>query len=249
MILAVSLVCMLTGAVLGAVLRRRLPQHHLTEESASVVRSGVGLISTMTALILGLLISSAKISYDSTANDLSELTSDVVTVDLMLAEYGPAANDTREALRGAVNEGADSVWGTAARHSPGSRTFVPSSAWARYSKNLAALPGSTDAQRSLLKNIDNLDARMAEPRLRLFTRSGTELPVPFLVIVDFWLTIIFASYTLLGKLNTTVIVFVFLFALSAAGALYLIGELGDPFAGLLQLPKSTIVDALPPLPR
>jgi hypothetical protein len=109
------------------------------------------------------------------------------------------------------------------------------------------LPASTDQQRNLRKQIDDVVSRSAQARLRLFSDAGGALPMPFLALLIFWLTIIFASYSILAAMNLTVKVFVFLFALSAAGALFLISELNSPFSGLLKLPKTQLSQALAPL--
>jgi hypothetical protein len=87
---------MLGGVAVGSWLRHRLPEHHLTDQATGIIKSGVGLISTLAALILGLLISTAKISYDSTATQVNQITSDLVLLDQLLATYGPAAHEARE---------------------------------------------------------------------------------------------------------------------------------------------------------
>jgi hypothetical protein len=76
---------------------------------------------------------------------------------------------------------------------------------------------------------------LAQTRLLLFTETGNSIPRPFLVILVFWLTIIFASFSLFARLNLTVIAALFLFALLAAGALFLILEMSQPFNGLMAI--------------
>jgi hypothetical protein len=236
---------MVGGVAVGSWLRGRLPQHHLADRAAGVIKSGVGLISTLAALILGLLISTAKISYDSTGSQVSQIESDLVLGDQLLSAYGPSAYGAREALREQSSALADSIWTGATK--PGHHTFVALDAWRRFSVAIGQLPDATDQQRNLRKQIDEVVSRSAQARVRLFSNAGSALPTPFLALLVFWLTIIFASYSILGEMNLTVKVFVFLFTLSSAGALFLISELNSPFSGLLRLSQTQISQALSPL--
>jgi hypothetical protein len=246
-LLIISLGAMIGGVAVGSWLRERLPGHHLNDQATSVIKSGLGLISTLAALILGLLISTAKVSYDSTASQLSQISSDLVLLDQLLAAYGPPADGARQALRQQSEALASSIWSEAGR--PQHHAFVTSDAWRRFAVAIDQLPNTTDQQRSLRKQIDDIVGRSAQARIHLYSDTGNALPTPFLVLFIFWLVVIFASYSMLGAINPTVMGFVFLFALSAAGALFLIAELNTPFSGLLKLPQSQISQALPPLPR
>ncbi len=207
----------------------------------------MGLISTLAALILGLLISTAKISYDSTASQVSQIASDLVLLDQLLSEYGPSASAAREALRDQSEALATGIWGAASK--PRHPAFAATDAWRRFSIAMDQLPNSTEQQRSLRKQIDEVVSRAAQARIRLFSDSGSTLPMPFLGLLVFWLTIIFAGYSILGEMNLTVKVFVFLFAMSSSGALFLISELNSPFSGLLRLSPVQISQALAPLAK
>ncbi len=76
--------CVFGGAVLGMLLRAYLPEHHLSSETQDVVKLGMGLIATMAALVLSLLVASTKTSYDSQREELSQLSSNVVLLDRVL---------------------------------------------------------------------------------------------------------------------------------------------------------------------
>lgn len=115
---------------------------------------------------------------------------------------------------------ANNIWAPASKL--GHHAFVASDAWKRFSATIYQLPNATEQQRQFRKQIDDVISRGAQARLHLYTDSGSTLPVPFLVLLIFWLAVIFASYSILGAINPTVMVFVALFALSAAGALFLI---------------------------
>src|ERR1700688_754737 len=100
----------LGGIVLGALLRTTLPQHHLSKDSQDVVRLGVGLIATIAALVLGLLIAAAKGSFDTRATQIKQVTADIILLDNLLEQYGPEARAIREHIRSAINPFADRLW-------------------------------------------------------------------------------------------------------------------------------------------
>ena len=100
----------LGGIWLGTLLRRTLPKHHLNEHAKDVVRLGVGLIATMAALVLGLLIGAAKGSFDTQSTQLKQITADLILVDNILAQYGPEALPIRQHMRSAVSTFADRLW-------------------------------------------------------------------------------------------------------------------------------------------
>ena len=97
----------LGGILLGASLRRALPEHHLSEDSQDVVRLGVGLIATISALVLGLLIAAAKTSFDTQSTQITQITADFILLDSLLAEYGPEARPIREQMRSLIGPLAD----------------------------------------------------------------------------------------------------------------------------------------------
>src|SRR5438094_10594809 len=101
----------LIGTVLlGMGLRRILPEDHLSSESRDVVKLAMGLVATMAALVLGLLVSSAKGSYDTERNEVIQMAAKVAFLDRLLAIYGPEAADARARLRDTVAEAVQRMW-------------------------------------------------------------------------------------------------------------------------------------------
>lgn len=246
----VALICLcfiLTGTFVGVWLRKRLPEHHLSKESESVVKLGVGLIATLSALVLGLLISSAKSTYDSKVSEVNQITANIIMIDQLLSEYGPDARPAREKLRGSVQGMVQNMWNEA-KKSTHSGAFAPTAASVETWRLVNSLPTQTEMQRGLSGQITEAAKSLSQLRLLLFAQSGGSIPVPFLVILVFWLAIIFASFSLFGPMNTTVLAFTFLFAVSAAGAIFLIFELDSPFTGMLQISRTQMLDALGVLP-
>jgi hypothetical protein len=246
--IAVSLIAFLiimAGAVAGGVLRKTLPGHHLADDARDVFRLGAGLIGTIAALVLGLLIASAKSSFDTQRSQVQHITADLVLLDQLLAQYGPEARPIRELMRQAVDPLIGRIWreSRAANDAPFAATTVAEDAFA----TIGELAPQTDAQRSLKARAIQVSTELAQTRLALFVQAGSSIPMPFLGVLVFWLAIIFASFSLFARLNPTLIAGFVVFALSASCALFLILEMSQPFAGLMQIPSAPLRNALAPL--
>ena len=247
----VALICLcfiLAGTFVGVWLRRRLPEHHLSKESESVVKLGVGLIATLSALVLGLLISSAKSTYDAKVSEVNQITANIILIDQLLSEYGPEVRPAREKLRTSLQGIVQKMWNEGNEKSANSSAFTPTAAIMETWRLVQSLPTQTEKQRGLSSQITEAAKSLTQLRLLLFAQSGGSIPSPFLVVLVFWLAIIFASFSLFGPMNTTVLAFTFLFAVSAAGAIFLIYELDNPFTGMLQISRTAMLDALGALP-
>jgi hypothetical protein len=235
----------LGGIVLGALLRTTLPQHHLSKDSQDVVRLGVGLIATIAALVLGLLIAAAKGSFDTQSGQVKQITADMILLDLLLEQYGPDALPIRVEMRTVIGPLADRLWhekladaaGPIAKDTKAEGVYVA----------IQALSPKNDLQRSLQSRAAQISTDLAQIRLLLFAESDSAIPAPFIAILAFWLIIIFASFSLFAALNVTVFSFLALFALSASGAIFLILELSQPFTGLLMIPSAPLRNALGPI--
>ena len=239
----ITFVCISGGALLGMF----LPGHHLSTEEKDVVRLGTGLIGTIAALVLGLLIASAKSSYDTQSTQITQMTSNFVLLDNLLAEYGPETNDVRNLLRRNVVVLADRMWRENSSDAAKAKPFEASDASDAFFAKLQRLSPENDSQRSLQARAMQLATDLAQTRLLLFAQTNNSIPMPFLVVLIFWLTIIFGSFSLFAKPNATIFGSLFVFALSAVGAIYLVLELSQPFAGLMQISSAPLRDALVPL--
>jgi len=228
-------------------LRSTLAEHHLSGDAKDVVRLGTGLIGTIAALVLGLLIGSAKNSYDTQSTQIKQMTANIVLLDRFLEEYGPETGAVRNLLRRGVVILADRMWRENNSDLAKAAPFEASAASEAFYLKLQELSPQNDFQRSLQARAIQLSTDIAQARLLLFAQMGNSIPMPFLVVLIFWLTIIFASFSLFAQPNAIVIGSLFIFALSAAGAIYLVLELGQPFAGLMQISSTPLRNALTPL--
>jgi hypothetical protein len=235
------------GVFAGAYLRNALPKHHLEDSAKDVVRLGTGLLATIAGLVLGLLIASANSTYDTQSGQVRRLTADIILLDTFLEQYGPEARPAREFMRRAITPLVERIWRTSgSTSSPLGQFQATAEAESAYAEILKLAP-STDMQRANKARAIEIISDVSQTRLLLFVQADSSIPTPFLAVLVCWLAIIFASFSLFSRLNPTLIAALFVFAWSAAGAIFLILELSKPFSGLLQISSEPLRSALAPL--
>lgn len=234
--------CVFGGALLGIFLRALLPEHHLNVESKDIIKLGMGLVATMSALVLALLIGSAQSSYGTKQSEFMQASSNILLLDRVLALYGPETKEARDLLRRVVVR-------TLNQMSP-KKSSQPSQLDPLANKRhflfekIEALKPHNDDERSLKAQALSLALTLAQTRLLFFEQMSGSISMPFLVLLVFWITIIFFSFGLFAPSNATVIATLFVCALSVAGAIFLILELDQPFNGLIQISSAPLRDAL-----
>lgn len=230
------------AALAGMWLRTSLPEEHLGSETKDSVRLGMGLVATMAALVLGLLVASAKETYDKERSEVIQMAAKVGYLDRVLAVYGPETAETRLVLQAAVKRVLHNMW---PEDRARSAQLDPSAA---RSEDLHAAIGrlvpKTEDQRTLKSEAMNLVSGLAQARWLLFEQSELPLSVPLLVIVITWLAILFVSFGLYAPRNPTAAAALLVAALSVAGAIFLILELAQPFGGLIPISSAPIRNAL-----
>ena len=236
--------CIFGVALVAMFLRSFLPEHHLSADSKDVVKMGMGTMATLAAIVLGLLIATAKGTYDAQSGAVQELAAKVMLLDRVLAKYGPETKEARDLLRGAAEAMQDRIWpdegGRSANLTPGEAKVAGD---AMYDK-IAELSPRDDAQRALKARALEATTDLLQERLRLFARHDGSLPLPFLVVLASWLVILFAGYGLLAPRNSTVVAVLFVCTLSVSEAIFLLLELSTPFAGMLRVSSGPMRDAL-----
>jgi hypothetical protein len=237
----ITLAVVFGGAMLGIALRAVLPEQHLSGDSRDVVKLGMGLIATMAALVLGLLIASAKSSFDTQNAELTEMSSKAVLLDRILAHYGPEAKEAREMLRGTVVNMLDMLSSKSVDSSVQFGTSVRGEVL--YDK-IQGLSPKDDVQRSIQAQALSTLMSLGQTRLLLAAQKSNSVSVPMLVVLVAWLTIIFVSFGLFAPRNGTVVVSLLVSALSVSGAVFLILEMYSPYAGLIHVSAAPLRAAL-----
>jgi hypothetical protein len=235
-------VCIFGAALLGIVLRAALPERHLSADSKDTVRLGMGMIATMAALVLGLLVASAKNFYDTQGSELTQLSANVILLDRVLAHYGPETKEVRDLLRGAVARTLNLMW---QQDQPQQSQITPAAGGGEilYDK-IQALSPTSDVQRALQSQASSMAVDLGKLRWLMFEQGTTGISWPLLAVLAFWLAIVFASFGLFAPPNATVIVTLFLCALSVSGAIFLILEMYTPYRGLIQISSAPLRNAL-----
>jgi hypothetical protein len=241
---AIVFACAFGGALLGMRLRGILPQTDLGEDSKDAVKLGMGLVATMAALVLGLLVATAKGSYDEQKSGINEIAANLILIDSALALYGPEALPTRHRLRGIVADGLKKIWPEDS--STDSRLAPDSTAEGEdFHSLILGLQPANEKQKELLTMARQLSIEVGKDRWLMVAQSeGAAIPMTFIVILVFWLVVLFVSFGLYSPRNLTVIGTMFFSALSVSGAMFLIIELAHPFDGLVQISDLPLRTAL-----
>jgi hypothetical protein len=218
-----------------------LPEEHLNTDTKDVVKLGIALIATMAALVLSLRIASEKSTYDTRRNQLLQVSVDIMLLDRVLAHYGAETKEARAMLQRSV-AAIEQFWPENGGR-PATLDRRASSVEALYDA-IQRLSPQSEVQRSLQNQASMIALDLGRTRVLLFEELGNSIPVPFLVVLVFWLCIIFASFGLFAPRNTTVIATFFVCAMSVSGAIFLILELDRSFEGLLQVSSAPLRAAL-----
>jgi hypothetical protein len=234
--------CVFGSSLIGLFASRILPEEHLSADTKDVVKLGIALIATMAALVLGLLIASAKSTYDTRGNQLLQVSADIILLDRVLAKFGAGAEEARAMLRRSTSAAIAQFWSTDGNR-PATTDRSATSVEGVYD-NIQQLAPRSEAQRALQTQALAMALDLGRTRVLLFEQLGGSIPVPFLVVLVFWLAIIFASFGLFAPRNTTVIAAFLVYALSVSGAIFLILELDRSFEGLLQVSSAPLRSAL-----
>lgn len=235
-------VCTFGGVLLGVYVRRLLPEEHLSSESKDVVKLGMGLVATTVALVLGLLIASAKGFYDTQVAEVTQLASNVVLLDRLLAHYGPESSEVRSVLRTATLKQVALLWS----HDNSAATSVElgTQAGDPVLDHIEQLSPKDDRQRSLQAQAISLAIQLAQMRLLLLEQRRVPVPRTLLVVLIFWLFTLFVSFGLFAPFNITAMSSLFISAAAVSMAILLILEFYQPYSGLIQIPEAPVRAAL-----
>jgi hypothetical protein len=228
---AVVLACLVAGALVGMALRARLPEHHLGADTTDVIKLATGLMATLAALVLGLLIASANSARQTVESEFNETLASAALLDRYLAAYGQA----RELLRHSLTRRFQARW-PGEDFGPKEPAVSQHSDLVELAQRILHLAPQDDAQKWFQSEAPQLAHGLAQARrLVVYQLAGIGLPTPLLVVLIAWSTTIFISFGLFVRMNPTVMVALFVAALSVAVAIFLIIELDSPFTGLVHI--------------
>ncbi len=235
-------ICIVGAALFGILLHRMLPEHHFSSETKDTVKLAMGFIATMAALILGLLVASAKDSYDQQASGVTQMAAKIIYLDRILANFGPETKDVRALYRQVVEQVMKRMW---PENSSDKSQLDPSASHGeKLLTAIESLKPTNDLQSTLKSQAVSTSLEIGQLRWLEYEQAGSSVSKTTLCILVFWIAVLFASFGMFAPRNGTVIAALMLAALSVAGAIFLMLELRSPFTGLLQIPQSAFIDAL-----
>jgi hypothetical protein len=233
---ALAFLCPLLGAGIGMALRQRLPEHHLSRESIDVIKLAMGLMATLVALTLGLLIQSASLYRTTVETEYRQILASIVHLDEYLHAYGPGANEIRQHIRLVAARSFQARW---PNENFGPTGPMPDGARDQFTdvqRQIVELEPATAAQRWFQSQALQITNRLSDLRGLLMTQEATTAPlVPVFILIFLSSIAIFGSFCLYVRPNPTVFSVIALTALAIAGATFLIVEMNNPFHGLLYI--------------
>jgi len=224
----------LAGTFAGAVARRYVPQHHLSEETKSVVSISMAVVATISALVLGLLLSNANSSFSAVQGQVNAMSAQLLRLDQLLRRYGSETKLAREKLREYAERKRDDPF-------PNNPADIRLSDQSTYDllqevEDLVLSVKPADARDQWwLAQAMTLASKIGDTRFLLAQHSGRGTPQAVLLLLVFWLTLLFASFALFAPSNMITNATLTLCALAIAGSIGMILELERGFGGLVQV--------------
>ena len=228
------LAAILVGAFAGVKVRDRLPKHHLTDETKNLVSVSTAVVATVSALVLGLLISNANTSFTRLGGEVTTLSAEILRLDHILRRYGADAEPARETLlEYAEHKAADLFPDDPANV----RLSNPATyeLFQRLEDMLLALRPANPRDQWWLSQATALAAKIGDSRWLLAQQVGQGTPKAFVALLVFWLALLFASFGLFAPPNLTSTITLTLCALAVAGAVAMFLELEQGFGGVVRI--------------
>lgn len=241
----VVFLCTFGGALAGMYLRTTLPDDHVEDRSKATVTASIGLVATMTALILGLVTASAKSSYDAVDSGVKHTAAQILILDRTLARYGPETRDIRNRFQELVQARVDAIWPESSPQKGSPSVIAKDLTSSEHLVHaIRTLTPANDIQRTLQVRATELAEQVLDARWVVGASAESVVPTAFLVILIFWLAVTFTNFGLFAPRNRTVATALFISALSVSCAIFLVLELGTPFNGVVKVSGEPMRHAL-----
>jgi hypothetical protein len=242
---AVGLAIFAAG-VIGLILQRLLPDTSTTGGPRDMIGAVVGLLTLLSALVMGLLIWTAYGVYAGQNLAIQNLAAKILQYDLALADYGPEAKDLRLQVRHALANTIDQVWNA----NENDNDFVAHNFAAALQslrnrgEALENLNPSTDQQKQALAAAKAVEESIGQSRLQMSFALTSAVSYPLILIVVGWAAILFCGFGLMSKGHMMSLVCVLVGAIAVASAVYLILDLSSPYSGLFRASSEPLEQVL-----
>ncbi len=202
------------------------------------------MIATLSALVLGLLVGSAKNTFDTAEAEMTQGSAKIILLDRLLADYGPETKAAREQLRRTVATQIGDLWPEEKTGALGLAAFERTNGLEAVQMTLLKVMPTTDAQRQLFAAAQQICGDLRQTRWLLVEQTQSPIPIPFLVVLLFWLTVLHVSFGMLAPRNATVVAVLLICALSVSGAIFMILEMSHPLDGIIKVSSAPMRKAL-----
>lgn len=236
--------CVFGSAIIGIYLGRVLPDRHLNEHAKDIVKLATGLIATLSALVLGLLVSSAKGTFDQVNQELTQNAVRIVVLDRALAQYGPETKEIRAQLKTSYTEATSQVMSANVSQQDKWESSQGVNRIESFQSAIRELAPKSEVQKECQSRAIQLGNDIASSRWFLIIQRQGTISVPLLVIMVFWLSVIFAAWGVFSPRNLVVVVALLAASLSVSGATFLILELDTPLTGWIRVSPVPIQRAI-----
>lgn len=234
--------CLFSAGLLTMGIRTLLPEANLSTETKDTVRLSMGLVATMSGLLIGLLVASAKTSYEVERNGVKQMAAHINVLDQTLTNFGHEAEPVRVILRQAVGGVIAHIWPSSGS---AKTAVVPDAIWSEaLPQAIQQLVPHDESQRIFKTQATQLALEISRMRWLLYEQTDVALPMFLMVVLVSWISILFLSFGLFAPTNSTVVAALLVSAMSVSGAIFLILELDQPFAGLVQISSQPLMNAL-----
>ena len=237
-------ICLFGAASIAMPMQSRLPKGHLSLESREAIKLATAIVGTLAALALGLLIASAKTSYDNAEAALRDSVARVVLLDRSLAHYGPETAPARAELRALIERRLERPWAETDDDESSAKDALLDRGIEPVQQAIHSLHPANDTQTWLKTHSLEISSAIAEARWMVTETRLEGLPGPFLAVMVFWLSLLFATFGLLAPTNGTVVLTIMVCALSVAGAIFLVVDMAHPYRGLIAISDEPLRAAL-----
>jgi hypothetical protein len=236
--------CVFGSAMIGFLLGKVLPDRHLDNNAKDIVKLATGLIATLSALVLGLLVSSAKGTFDQVSDEITQNAVNIIMLDRALAEFGPETREVRALVKDSYTEATAQL--TSGNEADQEKWDSPEGV-ARLEavqSAIKALAPKNETQKTAQARALQVSSEILTGRWSLIVQREGTISVALLVIMVFWLSVIFAAWGVFSPRNLVVAVSLLASSLAVAGATFLILEMDSPFSGWIRVSSVPIKRAI-----
>lgn len=244
------IVAILFGSAITAMLAARfLPEAHLSPEVKTTVSVSMAVVGTMSALVVGLLVSMAATSFTGKSNEVTVISTNTITLDRLLRQYGPQTQDIHVLLQQYTAAEMKDFFPAKFRQPANFEDRASITMLENLQGKILALTPANASQSWLQSQALTLTSALLSARWSLGQEELTKPPLSLLILLMFWFIVVFASFGLFAPCNATIIAALFLSAVSIGGAIRMTTELQRPFDGVVRISSAPLAQALAVIER